>query len=198
MRRSSESTKESGSSRPASGSATGCDRTRLPVAAHLQLERVARSFFGKQRGESLAVGDGHSGGPQNHITRLEARGRGGRARSGEPHPQSLGHRLEGEFTEIGPAILLVVEATAGQFDPFHGRPAAGERDEHPGGILLRERSEREPPPLGRLVRPGLRGLGRVGGKVGLGGLVAPAGIAGSFLPRSACRSAPRSSPRIAG
>ena len=62
------------------------------------------------------------------------------------------HRLEllqCQVADVAGAIILVVKAFAGELDPFDGRTAAGERDEHARRAVRVERAERVMLPLRR-------------------------------------------------
>ena len=57
--------------------------------------------------------------------------------------------LQCQVAHVTGAIILVVEAFAGEFDPFDCRTAAGERDEHARRAVGVERAERVMLPLRR-------------------------------------------------
>ena len=81
--------------------------------------------------QAAGVGRGGAAHLRDDVAGAETGPVGGRARPDDTDAAALiGHGLDRQVADVAGAIILVVKAFAGELDPFDGRTAAGERDEH--------------------------------------------------------------------
>ena len=108
---------------------------------------------GRQGGvQAAGIGRGRAAETGDDVANAEAGPIGRRAGTDDPDPAALvWHRFKSQVAHVAGPIVLIVEALAGEFDPLHGRTAAGERDEHARRAVRVKRTEGAAFPLRRQV-----------------------------------------------